>query len=390
MLVLVSGMSGIALPYTWQSICDEIGRHQHYLFYTMWLLCLAGLLGISITGDASTSSSFWRSRRSPPTCSIALGRDRRALVAAYQYLIMGTIGATFIVIGVGLLYLMTGTLNIADMGHRIGAVQGTRPVVAALAFLTVGISLKLALFPLHQWLPNAYAYAPSSVSAFLAATATKVAVYILLRFYFTVFGEAAVFDRLPTSEAMLLLALAGMFAASAIAIYQTDLKRLFAYSSVGQIGYIILGLSFNSQTGLTTIVHLFNHGVTKGAIFMLLGGVALRAGGTSLAHIQGLGKRMPLISLGIVICGLSLVGVPGTAGFVSKWYPDPGCAAEGPAAAGIPDRGVVAVALIYVWRFVEAAYLQGPPADATALREATAGHAAARSTARLRHRVVRA
>ena len=104
---------------------------------------------------------------------------------------MGTIGATFIVIGIGLLYLMTGTLNLADMGRRIAAVQGTRPVLAALAFLTVGVSLKLALFPLHQWLPNAYTFAPSAVSAFLAATATKVAVYVLLRFYFSVFGESA-------------------------------------------------------------------------------------------------------------------------------------------------------------------------------------------------------
>jgi multicomponent Na+:H+ antiporter subunit D len=370
MLVLVSGMSAIALPYTWRSIRDEIGHHQHYLFYTMWLLCLAGLLGISITGDAFNVFVFLEISSLSTYVLIALGRDRRALVAAYQYLIMGTIGATFIVIGVGLLYLMTGTLNIVDMGGRIGAVQGSRPVLAALAFLTVGISLKLALFPLHQWLPNAYAYAPSSVSAFLAATATKVAVYILLRFYFTVFGEAAVFDRLPTNEAMLLLALAGMFAASAIAIYQTDLKRLFAYSSVGQIGYIILGLSFNSQTGLVaTIVHLFNHGVTKGAIFMLLGGIALRAGGTSLTHVQGLGKRMPLTSFGLVICGLSLVGVPGTAGFVSKWYLI--------LAALQKDQWwlvflIVAsslLALIYVWRFVEAAYLNEPPPDAAAIQE---------------------
>ena len=145
-------------------------------------------------------------------------------------------------------------------------------MLAALAFLTVGISLKLALFPLHQWLPNAYAYAPSAVSAFLAGTATKVAVYVLLRFYFSVFGAELVFDQLPMQDMLLLLALAGMFAASPVAIFQTDLKRLFAYSSVAQIGYIILGLSFGSATGLTaTIVHLFNHGVTKAALFMLLG-----------------------------------------------------------------------------------------------------------------------
>ncbi len=366
-LVLVAGIAAVVLPYSRASIEAEVSPQQHYLFYTMFVLCLAGLLGITITGDAFNIFVFLEVSSLSTYVLIALGRDRRALVASYQYLIMGTIGATFIVIGIGLLYLMTGTLNLSDMGRRIAAVQGTRPVLAALAFLTVGISLKLALFPLHQWLPNAYTFAPSAVASFLAATATKVAVYVLLRFYFSVFGESAVFARLPMQEAMLLLALAGMFVASTIAIYQTDLKRLFAYSSVGQIGYIILGLSFNSASGLTaTIVHLFNHGVTKGAIFLLLGSVAMVMGGTSLARIQGLGKRMPLTSFGIVVCGLSLIGVPGTAGFVSKWY----------LLLAALERGqwwlvflIVASSLLaaaYVWRFVDAAYFRE-------LRKDTAG-----------------
>jgi multicomponent Na+:H+ antiporter subunit D len=363
-LVLVAGIAAVVLPYSRASIEAEVSPQQHYLFYTMFVLCLAGLLGITITGDAFNIFVFLEVSSLSTYVLIALGRDRRALVASYQYLIMGTIGATFIVIGIGLLYLMTGTLNLSDMGRRIAAVQGTRPVLAALAFLTVGISLKLALFPLHQWLPNAYTFAPSAVASFLAATATKVAVYVLLRFYFSVFGESAVFAQLPMQEAMLLLALAGMFVASTIAIYQTDLKRLFAYSSVGQIGYIILGLSFNSASGLTaTIVHLFNHGVTKGAIFLLLGSVAMVMGGTSLARIQGLGKRMPLTSFGIVVCGLSLIGVPGTAGFVSKWY----------LLLAALERGqwwlvflIVASSLLaaaYVWRFVDAAYFREPRKD---------------------------
>ena len=363
-LVLVSGIAAVVLPYSRASIETEVASQSHYLFYTMFLLCMTGLLGISITGDAFNVFVFLEISSLSTYVLIALGRDRRALLASYQYLIMGTIGATFIVIGIGLLYLMTGTLNIADMGRRIGAVQGTRPALAALAFLTVGISLMLALFPLHQWLPNAYAFAPSAVSAFLAATATKVAVYVLLRFYFSVFGHSQVFGRLPMQEAMLLLALAGMFVASTIAIFQADLKRLFAYSSVGQIGYIILGLSFDSASGLTaTIVHLFNHGVTKGAIFMLLGGVTLVMGGTSLARIQGLGKRMPLTSFGIVLCGLSLIGVPGTAGFVSKWYLILAALEKGRWWLVFLIVASSLLAAVYVWRFVEAAYFREPRQD---------------------------
>jgi multicomponent Na+:H+ antiporter subunit D len=366
-LVLVAGIAAVVLPYSRASIEAEVSPQQHYLFYTMFLLCLAGLLGITITGDAFNVFVFLEVSSLSTYVLIALGRDRRALVASYQYLIMGTIGATFFVIGVGLLYLMTGTLNIADMGQRIAGVQGTRPVLAALAFLTVGVSLKLALFPLHQWLPNAYAFAPSAVAAFLAATATKVAVYVLLRFYFSVFGQSAVFAQLPMQQAMLLLALAGMFVASTIAIYQTDLKRLFAYSSVGQIGTIILGLSFSSASGLTaTIVHLFNHGVTKGAIFLLLGGVAMVMGGTSLARVQGLGKRMPLTSLGIVICGLSLIGVPGTAGFVSKWYLILAALEKGQWWLVFLIVASSLLAVAYVWRFVEAAYFREPRQDIAA------------------------
>ena len=370
-LVLVSGVAAVVLPYSRASIEAEVAPQQHYLFYTMFALCLAGLLGITITGDAFNIFVFLEISSLSSYVLIALGRDRRALVASYQYLIMGTIGATFIVIGIGLLYLMTGTLNLADMGQRLATVQGSRPVLAALAFLTVGISLKLALFPLHQWLPNAYAYAPSAVSAFLAATATKVAVYVLLRFYFSVFGQSQVFEKLPMQQMLLLLALAGMLAASTVAIFQTDLKRLFAYSSVAQIGYIILGLSFGSGTGLTaTIVHLFNHGVTKGAIFMLLGGVALSMGGVSLARVQGMGRRMPLTSLGLLLCGLSLIGIPGTAGFVSKWYLVLAAIEKGQWWLVLLILLSSLLALVYVWRFVEAAYFCEPRKDLAQAREA--------------------
>lgn len=368
MLVLVSGMAALVVPYSVASIKAEVPQEQHYLFYTMFLLCFTGLLGMCITGDAFNIFVFLEVSSLATYVLIALGRHRRSLIAAYQYLIMGSIGATFIVVGIGLLYLMTGTLNLADMGQRMADVRGTRPVLAALGFLTVGISLKLALFPLHQWLPNAYAYAPSAVSSFLSATATKVAVYVLLRFYFTVFGQSQVFDRLPMQEMLMILALAGMFFASRTAIFQTDLKRLFAYSSVAQIGYVVLGTSFLSASGLTGgIVHMFNHGVSKGAVFMLLGCVTLAVGGSLLTDVKGLGKRMPWVSLGILLCGLSLIGIPGTAGFVTKWYL---------LIASIQANQWVMVALIlassllavaYVWRFVEAAYFSEPP-DAASTR----------------------
>lgn len=372
LLTLVSLISAVVVVYSRLSVAAEVPRERHYLFYALYSLCLAGLLGITVTGDAFNLFVFLEIASLSSYVLIALGRDRRALVAAYQYLIMGTIGATFIVIGVGLLYLMTGTLNMADMAARLRGVSEVRPVLAALAFLTVGICLKLALFPLHLWLPNAYAYAPSAVTAFLAATATKVSIYVLLRFYYSVFGESVVFSALPMGKVLLVLSLAAIFVASTVAIFQQDLKRMFAYSSVAQIGYITLGLSFDSATGLTAgIVHLFNHALTKGALFMLLGGIALRLGGVRFEqHIGGIARVMPLTSFGIVLGGLSLIGVPATVGFVSKWNLILAALESGAwwIAFAIVLSSLLAV--MYVWRFVEAAYFREPSAAVAKFKEA--------------------
>lgn len=371
LLVLVSLIAAVVVIYGRASVAAELPAHQHYLFYTLFSLCLAGLLGISATGDAFNLFVFLEISSLSSYVLIALGRDRRALMASYQYLVMGTIGATFYIIGVGLLYLMTGTLNMADMAHRLSGVTEVRPVLAALAFITVGICLKLALFPLHLWLPNAYAYAPSAVTAFLAATATKVSVYVLLRFYYSVYGESFIFSALPMGHILLLLSLAAMFIASTVAIFQDDIKRMFAYSSVAQIGYITLGISFDSVTGLTAgIVHLFNHALTKGALFMLLGCFTLRLGRVRFSDIGGIARVMPFTSFGIVLGGLNLIGSPGTVGFISKWYLVLAALESGQWWIALAIVLSSLLAVIYVWRFVEAAYFREPDAEIAKLKEA--------------------
>jgi multicomponent Na+:H+ antiporter subunit D len=378
-LVLVSGMAAVVLPYSRASIAREIPRQSHYLFYAMLGLCLTGLLGITITGDAFNLFVFLEISSLSTYVLIALGRDRRALTASYQYLIMGSIGATFIVIAIGFLYLSTGTLNLADIASRVGGLKSSRPLLAALAFFTVGVSLKAAIFPLHQWLPNAYTYAPSAVTALLAATATKVSLYALIRFYLTIFGGKLVFEQLPLPQIMLALSLLAMFGANFMAIFQTNLKRLFAYSSIGQIGYITLGLALDSTHGLAaSIMHLFNHGIAKGAIFLLTGSIVAtlttRQGlppAPTMERLAGLARQMPLTCFGIVIGGLSLIGVPGTAGFISKWHL---------ILAAIEQSqwwlvGAILVssllAVTYVWRFVEVAYFRDAPVDQQARGEAS-------------------
>jgi len=284
---------------------------------------------------------------------------------------MGSIGATFILIGIGLMYQMTGTLNMEDLSRRLPEVAQTRTVFTAFAFLIVGICLKLALFPLHLWLPNAYAYAPSIVTAFLAATATKVALYLLIRFTYSVFGGSFSFTTLPLQTLFVVLGLLGVFAASMTAIYQKNVKHLFAYSSVAQIGYMIVGYSIGTTAGLmATLLHMFNHALMKGALFLALGAVMYRIGSVQLRDFHGLGRQMPFTMAAIVVGSLSLIGVPLTVGFVSKWYLVLAAIENGwwPVAVLILLGSLLAI--VYTWKIVEAAYFKAPQAGNGQVREA--------------------
>jgi multicomponent Na+:H+ antiporter subunit D len=358
-------------PFAGRSVAAEINKDNISLFYCLFLLTYTGLLGITVTGDIFNLFVFLEISSLSSYALIALGRDRRALTAAYQYLIMGTIGATFFLIGVGLLYSMTGTLNIPDLADRLPAVIESRTAHSAFAFVVAGIGLKLALFPVHLWLPNAYAYAPSAVSAFIAATATKVAVYILLRLLFTVFGAEFSFGRMPLQPILIVLSVLGIFVTSTVACAQSDAKRLLAYSSVAQIGYMVVGLSLATTAGLTAaITHMFNHALMKGALFLALGAVAYRIGSTRLSDLAGLGRAMPWTMSAFSIGGLSLIGVPLTAGFISKWYLIVAALEHDWWWLALALLLTSLIAVIYVWKVVEAAWFRDLPAAHREVREA--------------------
>ena len=370
-LLFVALIAALALLYAPASAGGELPRARHHLFYATFLLCLTGLLGMTITGDVFNVFVFLEISSLASYALIGLGADRRALTASYRYLIMGTVGATFFVIGIGLLYMTTGTLDMVDMASRLQRVAHGRTILVALAFLSVGLSLKVALFPLHLWLPNAYTYAPSVVTAFLAGTATKVAAYVYMRFVFTIFGAEFVFSTMKLDAIVIPLAALGVLVASAVAVFQNNIKRMLAYSSIAQIGYIMLGVGLVSVTGLTaSLVHMLNHALIKATLFLAVGSVFRRLGSVELEDMRGLGRRMPWTMAAFVIAALGLIGVPLTAGFVSKWYLV--------LAALEQDRWLLAglvllaslIAVVYIWRVVEAAYFQDPPAQSAEVAEA--------------------
>ncbi len=362
-VTLVTSIALIALTLGTRGTRREVHGRPH-LFYAAYLLCLTGLLGMVVTGDAFNVFVFLEISSLSTYALVAMGPRRRAFSAAFNYLVLGTIGGTFVLIGIGLLYQMTGTLNGLDIASRMEEIGELRTVHVAFGFLVIGFAIKLAVFPLHQWLPNAYVESPSAVSSFLAGTATKVIYFQMIRVVMVVFGATYVFEHLGFGLVLGPLSVLAMFAGSLAAIYQHSLKRLLAYSSIGQVGYLTLAISFGTEEGLYAgLLHMGAHAVTKTALFMVAAVFIASVGNDRLESLAGLGRKMPLVGLAFVVGGIGLIGVPGTAGFVSKW-------ALLQAALGAGQPWVAALILLssllavaYVWRVVELLYFREPPED---------------------------
>lgn len=366
-ICVVSFIAFIVAFYSKRSVEKEIGDEKSPVFYSVFMLFVTGLMGVSITGDIFNLYVFIEITSLSVYTLIAMGRKRAALIASFNYLILGTIAGTFILIGVGYIYMVTGSLNMGDLRTLLPALYDSTAVRTAFAFFTVGLSLKLALFPLHIWLPNAYTHAPSTVSALVAATATKVGAYVLLRIMFTVFSVEFDLTVVPVTKILIFLSSVAIIVGSVLAIAQTNLKRMLAYSSIGQIGYIVLGAALVNKLAMTgSLLHILNHALMKGTLFMVSGLVVYRTGAVEISGLRGLARKMPWSMAAFTIGGLSMIGAPLTVGFVSKWY----------LAVGAVDAGmwfIVPVILVsslltavYFWRIIEGIYFgKGPEGEYT-------------------------
>ncbi len=365
--LVVAGVGLVVTFYARTSVRFEIPDDRFGFFWSLWLLAITGLIGIVITGDAFNLYVMLEISSLTIYGLIAMGRmrDRRALTAAFNYLILGSIGAAFILIAIGLLYSETGTLNMADLHRRLSAIEANATIRSARAFLLAGLGLKMALFPLHLWMPAAYSRAPSAVAGLLAATATKVGIYMAMRFFYTVLATD---EGILTAPNVLILsgcAGAAIVFGSATAARQRSLSLLLAFSSVAQIGYIVLGMAIghSDPTGYAmtgSILHIISHALMKGGLFLCAGIFIWRLGTNDFDQLAGIGRRMPWTSAAVVAGGLGLIGVPGTAGFISKLYLLRGLFESGhPLLAVLVLTGSV-LAAIYTWRFVEIAYLKPP------------------------------
>ena len=289
-------------------------------FYAIYLLLFTGLMGMVVTGDVFNLYVFLEIASLAAYALIAIGEDGAPL-ASFNYIILGTIGACLYLLGVGYLYIGTGSLNIADLARLLPPLYPSKAVRMALAFFLIGLFIKMGVFPLHVWLPDAYTYAPSAVSSFIAPLMTKVAAYVLIRVLFTLFEPAFSLRAFPFGVLLGWLAAAAILFGSIIAIAQDDFKRMLAYSSVSQIGYILLGISLANANGFTgALLHILNHGFMKAVLFLVAAALMYRIGGRNIYRLRGLHRKMPWTAAALAVGALSMVGIPPTCGFFSKWY----------------------------------------------------------------------
>ena len=362
MLALVTMLSLLTAIYARKTVEAEM-PDRVALFWCLYLLLVTGMLGIIITGDMFNLFVLLEVASLTGYALVGIGKGH-ARFAGFRYLIIGTIGASFYLIGIGYLYAMTGSLNMADLRMLLPGLYSTKAVQTAFVFIFIGFAIKIALFPLHAWQPDAYTYAPSAVSIIISTAMAKTSTYALIRVTFSVFTLAFINSCLPVFDLLCWAAALAMIAGSIFAIRQNNFKRMLAYSSIANVGYIVLaiGLVPASVQGLNpAIMHILNHAVIKGCMFMAACAFIYKLDLWDIRRFEGLGRRMPWTCFALLLAILAMIGMPPSAGFVTKWYL---------ILAVLEAKKYVFVAVIffstllmivYFWRLVEIIYVRATP-----------------------------
>ncbi len=289
-------------------------------FYTLYVLMVTGLLGILITGDAFNLYVLLEIASLTGYGLLAMGEERAPL-ATLNYLYMGTIGACFYLLGVGYLYIVTGSLNMADIAAILPALYQSKALFAAFIICLVGVWFKMAFFPLHAWLPNAYTYAPSASSSLIAPLMTKVMIYVMIRLMVSVFTPEFVFGTLSIAEPIVWLAVIAIVMGAVLALAERNLKKMLTYVIIAEVGYMVGGAWLGNRAGMTgAILHIVNDALMTLCVFLVAGNIVYKVKGYAFEDLKGLFRRMPFTMGAFVIGALSIIGVPPTCGFFSKWY----------------------------------------------------------------------
>lgn len=284
-------------------------------FYTLFLLMLAGMNGVIISGDIFNLFVFLEIASVASYALVAYGVEAEELEASFKYIVMSSVASLFILLGIAFLYSYASTLNMADLAIVLQE-KGTSilTIFVGILFL-IGFGLKAAIVPFHAWLPDAHPAAPAPVSSALSGVLIKtLGVYALLRVFYNILGVNQTF-----LSVFLFLGALSIIVGALLALGQMDFKRLLAYSSINQVGYIILGVGLNTPLGiLGAVFHLFNHSIFKSLLFLNSGAVEYATGSRDLKEMGGLRERMPVTSSTNLVASMSICGIPPFNGFFSK------------------------------------------------------------------------
>ena len=318
-LVLVSTVSLLGVVFTGPTSPKDLGgRIVHY--YTLILLLVSSMIGIVFAGDLFNLFVFLEVAAISSYALIGVAGGR-ALFAAFRYLILGTLGASLYLLGVSYLYAVTGTLNMTDMVDKIPFLLSSKALLGGLLFIFIGLGIKMALVPFHSWLPEAYTYAPDSISPILASLVTKVALLAWIRITYWVFNASIVINDIPI---LLLVEVVGALAAvigASLALAQRDIKMMFAYGGISHIGIILIGIGQGNQTGFAGgVFYLLNDSVMQAGLFFLAGVAFYQYGVRTIDDLGRVGKQAPWLTGSLIIMALGMIGLPPTGGFFGKWY----------------------------------------------------------------------
>jgi proton-translocating NADH-quinone oxidoreductase chain N len=281
-------------------------------YHILYLLLLTGATGVVMTGDIFNLFVFFEILCISSYALVAYMGNRSGIESAVKYLIQGALGSSLLLIGIGLLYGLFGSLNMADLANQIQSTS-SNSVFIPLFLIVTGLGVEAAIFPLNAWLPDAHSSAPSSISAILSGIAIEVGLYAVVRILFTVFGITN-FYIFFVFLGVLTLLIGEMSAFS-----QNNVKRMLAYSSIGQIGFIVFAIAIATSDAVTGgLFQMISHTLSKGLLFLAAGYMIIRSGSMEISSFEGMGKRMPLTSLAFTIGAFSLVGLPPFVGFPSK------------------------------------------------------------------------
>jgi multicomponent Na+:H+ antiporter subunit D len=323
-LIIVNLIAFMAILY---SISYMEQYTAKYKYYALFLLMVGGMNGVVLTGDMFNLFVFLEIASIASYALVAFGCEHEELEASFKYLVLGSLGSTFILLGVALLYGLTGFLNMASIAKIAASIEKKWLFSFASVLFLAGFGIKAALVPFHPWLPDAHPAAPAPISAMLSGVLIKaLGIYGITRVVFNVIGVTPLFGII-----MMVLGVLSMTIGVFLAVGQWDFKRLLAYHSISQMGYVVLGIGLGmfiiASNGssvvaglalLGGIFHLGNHAVFKSLLFLCSGSVEYRTGTRQLKELGGLQEKMPVTRLSCTVASLSIAGVPPFNGFWSK------------------------------------------------------------------------